>query len=51
MKVKQRWHGHIPGMVYSVTIYAQDKRAAKGELRKFGGHTKLPRGSSVWLAS
>jgi hypothetical protein len=48
--MRQRWHGYIPGMMHAVTIYAPDKAQAKSELRKQGGHLKLPRGSSVWLA-
>ena len=49
-KAKRRYEGHTPGMVYSITMYAEDKVGAKRELRKALCLDKLPKGAAVWLA-
>ena len=47
---KRRYEGNTPGMVYSVTMYAENKQGAKRELRKMLCLQKLPTGTAVWLA-
>jgi hypothetical protein len=50
--MKHRYHGSTGlGMAYAITIYANNKEMAKRELRKYLGVSRLPRGSSVWLAA
>lgn len=49
-KTKRRYEGQVPGMVYSITMYAADKLGAKRELRKFLCLGRLPKGAAVWLA-
>lgn len=50
MGTKRRWHGITPGMGFTVTLYAESKEGAKGELRKHLGVSRLPKGSTVWVA-
>ena len=44
-----KWYGHAPGMVYAVSITANNEQEARDELRRFLGVKRLPRGSAVWL--
>lgn len=45
------WYGHVPGMVYAVSLYADNESDARAALRRFLGVTRLPAGAAVWEAA
>lgn len=46
----KRYHGHAPGMIYAISIYAKNEQDAREQLRAFLNVKRLPAGAAVWLA-
>lgn len=49
MNKLKRWCVHTPGSVYAGHFYGRNEAEARKAAREWGGWSRLPKGTAVWL--